>query len=71
MKRPAKAFVLHRLRASEALREIRWRTAPATRAIHLPELVRQPHTERVLVYEQDLDIALERQVEVVLSSVGV
>ena len=73
MKRPKKALVLHRLRASEALWGIRRRTALAARAVHLPELVRQPHDERLLLYEQDLDVdvALERQVGFVVGSVGV
>ena len=71
MKRPAKALVLHRLRASEALRGIRRQTALAARAVHLPELVRQPHDERLLLHEEGLDVALERQVEFVVGSVGV
>ena len=60
MKRPEKALVLHHLRASEALRGIRRRTALVARAVHLPELVRQANDEHLLLYEQGLDVALER-----------
>ena len=70
MKRPEKALVLHRLRASEALWGIRRRTALAARAVHLPELFRQPHDKRLLLYEQGLGVSLERQVEVIVGSVG-